>query len=111
MWTSSTPRRSAAWVTCPPSRDYAERATAAAAGSHVRGQIHRFATLAMILAGERKADDATDVAFRMLDLAVGMESGRVQDRVIAVRDAVRTQADGAAARELSERVQDVIGQG
>ena len=92
-------------------RDYAERATAVAAGSHVRGQIHRFATLAMILAGQEKADAATDVAFRMLDLAVGMESGRVQDRILAVRDAVRTHADGAVARELSERVQDVVGRG
>jgi hypothetical protein len=49
-------------------RDYAERVTAIAADSHVRGQIHRFATLAMILAGQGKADAATDVAFRMLDL-------------------------------------------
>jgi hypothetical protein len=90
-------------------RDYAQRAAAVAEGSHVRGQVHRFATLAMILAGERKADAAADVAMKMLDLAVGMESGRIQDRIIAVRDAVSTHADGAVARDLSDRVQDVIG--
>jgi hypothetical protein len=90
-------------------RDYAQRATAVAEGSHVRGQVHRFATLAMILASERKADAAVDVAMKMLALAVGMESGRIQDRIIAVRDAVSAHADGAVARDLSDRVQDVIG--
>jgi hypothetical protein len=88
---------------------YAQRATAIAGGSHARGQVHRYATLAMILAGERDADAAADVAGKMLDLAVGMESGRVYDRVRAVRDAIIAHADGAVAHELSDRVQDVIG--
>jgi hypothetical protein len=75
----------------------------------MRGQVHRYATLAMILAGERQADGAADVALKMLDLAVGMESGRIHDRILAVRDAITANADGAAARDLSEKVQDVIG--
>jgi hypothetical protein len=45
----------------------------------------------------------------MLDSAAGMESCRIHDRVIAVRDAITAVSDGAAARELSERVEDVIG--
>jgi hypothetical protein len=90
-------------------RGYAQRAAAIAKGSHVRGQVHRYATLAMILAGERRADAAADVALKMLDLAVGMESGRIHDRIIAVRDAISAHADSAAARDLSEKVQDVIG--
>lgn len=90
-------------------RQYAQQAVAVARESHVRGQIHRFATLAMILAGEREADAAADVALTMLDLAVGMESGRVRDRIIAVRDAVSAHADGTVARDLSGRVQDLIG--
>lgn len=64
-----------------------------------------------LLAGERKADAAADVAIKMPDLAVGMKSGRVQDRIIAVRDAVNAHADGTVARDLPDRVQDLIGRG
>jgi hypothetical protein len=45
----------------------------------------------------------------MLDRATGMESCRIQDRIIAVRNAVTAVSDGMAARELAERVEDVIG--
>jgi len=45
----------------------------------------------------------------MLDKAVGMESRRIQDRIVAVRDAITAVSDGGAARDLSERVEDVIG--
>jgi hypothetical protein len=43
------------------------------------------------------------------DDSTGMESCRVHDRVVAVRDAITAASDGVAARELSERVEDVIG--
>ena len=59
------------------------------------------------VAGE--VEGAAGIAGQMLDRATGMESCRIQDRVIAVRDAVTAVSDGAAARELSERVEDVIG--
>ena len=45
----------------------------------------------------------------MLDKATGMESCRIQDRIASVRDAVTAASDGAAARQLSERVDDVLG--
>jgi len=45
----------------------------------------------------------------MLDKAVGMESRRIQDRIVAVRDAITAVSDGRAARDLSDRVEDVIG--
>ncbi len=90
-------------------RSYAERSVAAADQSHMRGQVHRLATLAMILAGQGEVEGATGIAGQMLDRATGMESCRIQDRVIAVRDAVIAVSDGAAARELSERVEHVIG--
>jgi hypothetical protein len=90
-------------------RSYAERSVAAAGESHMRGRVHRLATLATIMAGQGDADAAAGVAGQMLDRAVGMESCRIQDRVITVRDAVTAVSDGAAARELSERVEDVIG--
>jgi hypothetical protein len=75
----------------------------------MRGRIHRLATLATILAGQGEADAAAGVAGQMLDSATGMESCRVHDRVVAVRDAITAVSDGASARELSERVEDVIG--
>jgi len=45
----------------------------------------------------------------MLDKAVGMESCRIADQIAAVRDAVTAVSDGAAARQLSQRVDDVLG--
>jgi len=90
-------------------RSYAERSVAAAGESHMRGQVHRLATLATIMAGQGEAEAAAGIAGQMLDRATGMESCRIQDRVIAVRDAVTAVSDGTAARELSERVEDVIG--
>jgi hypothetical protein len=80
-------------------RAYAERSVAAAGESHVRGQVHRLATLATILAGQGDADAAAGIAGQMLDRAAAMESCRIQDRIAAVRDAVTALSDGAAARE------------
>jgi hypothetical protein len=90
-------------------RSYAERSVAAAGHSHVRGQAHRLATLATILASQGDADAAAGIAGQMLDKAIGMESCRIADRIAAVRDAVTAVSDGAAARQLSERVDDVLG--
>jgi hypothetical protein len=89
-------------------RAYAERSVAAAADSHMRGQVHRLATLATIMADQGDADGAAHIAGQMIDRAVGMESRRIHDRVIDVRDAITAISDGAAARELSERVDEVI---
>jgi hypothetical protein len=88
---------------------YAERAVAGADECHLRGQVHRLATLATILAGQGEADTAANIAGQMLDKAVGMESCRIQDRIVAVRNAVTAVSDGQAACDLSERVEDVIG--
>jgi hypothetical protein len=90
-------------------RNYAERAVAAGTGAHMRGNVHRLATLATILAGQGDADMAAGVAGQMLDRAAGMESCRIHDRIISVRNAITAASDGAMARDLSERVEDVIG--
>jgi hypothetical protein len=63
----------------------------------------------VILAGQGDADAAASIAGQMLDKAVGMESRRIADRITAVRDAVTATSDGAAARQLSERADDVLG--
>jgi hypothetical protein len=90
-------------------RSYAERSVAVGDQSHMRGQVHRLATLATIAAGQGDAEAAAGIARQMLDKAAGMESCRIRDRVIAVRNAITTVSDGAAARDLSERVDDVVG--
>jgi hypothetical protein len=86
---------------------YAEQAVAMP-GTHRRGRVHRLATLATILAGQGDAEHAAAVGDAMLDLAEGMESRRIADRIAGVRKAVCAVSDGAAARELSERVDDVL---
>jgi hypothetical protein len=46
---------------------------------------------------------------RMLDQAVGMESRRIEERIVGVRDAIAAMSDGRAAAELTERVSDITG--
>jgi len=87
---------------------YAEQAVAAP-GTHQRGRVHRLATLATILVGQGDAEHAATVGGAMLDLAEGMESRRISDRIAGVRNAVCAASDGTAARELSERVTDILG--
>ena len=88
-------------------RDYAQQAVDASAQSHTRGRVHRLATLATILAGQHDTDTAASVAGQMLDQAVGMESCRIEERILKVRDAVVAAGDGHAARELVQRVGDM----
>lgn len=90
-------------------RGYAQQAVDASAQSHTRGRVHRLATLATILAGQGDTEAAASVAGQMLDQAVGMESCRIEERIVKVRDAVVAAGDGRAARELAERVGDMAG--
>ena len=71
--------------------------------------MHRLATLATILARQGDADQAASVAGEMLDQAAGMESCRIEERILKVRDAVTAAGDGHAAKELAERVEDMTG--
>lgn len=90
-------------------RAYAQQSVDAAAHSHARGRVHRLATLATVLAGQRDAEHAVGTAMRMLDHATGMESRRIHERIIAVRDAITTVSDGRASAELAERITDMTG--
>jgi hypothetical protein len=47
----------------------------------------------------------------MLDQAAGMESRRIDERIIQVRNVVAGLSDGRAAAELAERVADMTGSG
>jgi hypothetical protein len=78
-----------------PAQSYAEEALSTVELSHLRSQVHRFATLAMVLAEGADADAAVAAAQQMLDRAQGMESRRVRERVMAVCGAIRTQGIAA----------------
>ncbi len=87
-----------------PAQAYAEEALATIGRCHVRGQVHRYATLAMVLAARGELEQGAHAAVQMLDLAHGMESRRVRDRVLAVSDAISEHGDNIVARELAQRV-------
>ncbi|MFI5493569.1 hypothetical protein [Actinoplanes sp. NPDC051859] len=72
--------------------DHAREAVRTAPAAHPRGQVHRYAGLALVLAGRERADEAAAVGHHMLDRAEGMESGRIHDRVTQVVDAVKLYA-------------------
>jgi len=84
---------------------YADESVRTAPGTHLRGQIHRYAGLALILAARGDVDRSAHAAGQMLDRAVGMESGRIRDRVNSVIGALRphhTQAGIAAVLERAD---------
>jgi hypothetical protein len=90
-------------------RNYAQQSVDASGHSHTRGRVHRLATLATILAAQGDAEAAAAVAGQMLDQAAGMESCRIQERLLNVRDAVAGAGQGRAATELAQRVSDMTG--
>ncbi|MEU8267560.1 transcriptional regulator [Sphaerisporangium sp. NPDC049002] len=85
-------------------QEYAEEALVSADECHLRGQAHRLATLALILAERGDLEQAVAAGGRMLDRAVGMESGVMADRVVTVADALRPY-DGRVVREFLTRVE------
>jgi hypothetical protein len=89
---------------CSAALAYAREALSAAELCHLRSQVHRYATLAVILAERGEAEESTTIATTMLDRARGMESRRVRDRVLTVSKAIQAQGDSMAAREFGERV-------
>jgi tetratricopeptide (TPR) repeat protein len=90
---------------------YAQQSVNSAGHSHSRGRVHRLATLAVVLAGQGDAEQAAMIGRRMLDLAASMESRRIEERIISVRDAITSRSDGRAAAELAELVADLMGVG
>jgi hypothetical protein len=90
-------------------RSYAQQSVDAAAHSHTRGRVHRLATLATVLAGQGEAELAAGTAIQVLDQATGMESRRIQERIISVHDALTSASDGRASDELTERIADMTG--
>jgi hypothetical protein len=61
------------------------------------------------LAGQGDAEHAAATAMQMLDYAIGMESRRIDDRIMSVRDAVGAASDGRESPALAERIADMTG--
>jgi hypothetical protein len=84
---------------------YAAEAVRTAPHTHLRGQVHRYAGLALVLTARGELGRGAQTAGQMLDLAVGMESGRIHDRVDTVITALRpyqAQPDIAAVLERAD---------
>ncbi|GAA0734639.1 hypothetical protein Drose_28950 [Dactylosporangium roseum] len=82
---------------------YAEESVRMAAGTHLRGRVHRYAGLALIVAQRGDVDQAVHVGTQMLEYAEGMESGRIRDRVAQVAAALRPHARVPVVAEFLER--------
>jgi len=82
---------------------YAEESVRAGTTTHLRGQVHRYAGLSLILTARGDLDRSAHTASQMLDRVTGMESGRLHDRVTQVLTALRPHAAEPAVAELLER--------
>jgi tetratricopeptide (TPR) repeat protein len=84
--------------------EYAEEALRTADTCHLRGQTHRLATFALVLAERGDVDRAVSTAETMLDRAQGMESERITERVSTVVAALKP-FDSRVVRELLPRAE------
>lgn len=87
----------------PAAEDYATEAVRTAGSAHPRGQVHRYAGLAIIRAQRGNVDAALEPAHQMLDRVRGMESGRLNDRVASVRKALASRSEEPGVREFAEQ--------
>ncbi|RSM45935.1 transcriptional regulator [Actinoplanes sp. ATCC 53533] len=87
-------------------RSYAEESVRTAAATHLRGQVHRYAGLALVLTEGGEHDRGAHIAGQMLDHAVGMESGRIRDRINTVVRALRPHAAEPAVAAFLERADE-----
>ncbi|TDQ45388.1 transcriptional regulator [Actinorugispora endophytica] len=81
---------------------YAVESLAMVEQAHPRGQVHRFAGLAMVRAQAGRVDEALEPAWQMLARVRGMESGRLHDRVRSVRSALVSRSAEPGVREFAE---------
>jgi len=84
--------------------EYALEAVRTADATHIRGQVHRHAGLALALAERGDIDEAAAAAHRMLDCATGMESGRIRDRIGTVVETL-ARHDTPIVVDLVDRAQ------
>jgi hypothetical protein len=76
---------------------YAEESVRTSSETHLRGRVHRYAGLALIVAQRGDVDQAVQVGNEMLRYAEGMESGRIRDRLSHVAAVLRPHASTAVS--------------
>ncbi len=70
--------------------------------------MHRLGVLSGVLADNEQVDRAAAVAGAMLDQAEGMESRRIRDRIVQVREQLRPYETSSAAREICQRIDEKL---
>ncbi|WP_027343899.1 hypothetical protein [Hamadaea tsunoensis] len=93
----------------PAALTYAEESVHTANATHLRGQVHRFAGLALILAAKGDLDRSIHIGHGMLDRAEGMDSGRIHDRVTTVATQLRPHATDPTVAAFLERADLYLG--
>lgn len=86
-------------------RAYADEAVRTAPETHLRGQVHRWAGYALVLIAQGEIEEAADAATTMLDRAIGMESGRLHDRLTSVVSALRPYSAEPEVASTLERAE------
>src|SRR5262249_30271113 len=76
--------------------------------THLRGQAHRYAGLALILGAQGDLDRSVHIAGQMLDRAEGMESGRIHDRIAHVARVLRPHATEPNVAAFLERADECL---
>ncbi|MET9147710.1 transcriptional regulator [Streptomyces sp. NPDC004042] len=88
-----------------PAEVYA--AEAVATQTHARGRVHRLATLSDVQLRAGAADRAAETAVTMLDTMQGMESRRLQGRLITLRRSMARLGSRATA-DVVDRIDDTL---
>jgi tetratricopeptide (TPR) repeat protein len=88
--------------------EHALESVRTAPATHPRGQVHRYAGLALVLTGQGRTDEAAAIAEQMLARAEGMESGRIHDRVAQVVAAMRPHAGDPAVAAFFARAEHYL---
>jgi hypothetical protein len=88
-----------------PAITYAEESVRTPA--HTRGKVQRLATLTTVYLRQRDADRAAATASEAADLAIGMESQRLHDRLGKIRAGLLRQKT-ATALSAAERIEDIL---
>jgi hypothetical protein len=92
----------------PAAQTYAEESVRTAGATHLRGQVHRNAGLALILAARGDLDRSVYIADHTLDRAEGMESGRIHDRIEHVTRVLRPHAAESNVAAFLERANEYL---
>ncbi|MDS1269274.1 transcriptional regulator [Lipingzhangella sp. LS1_29] len=84
--------------------EYAAEAVRTVDQAHLRGQVHRYAGLALVRVQQGRVDEALEPAYHMLERFRGIESGRLHDRLRSVRLALTSRSTTPEIGAFAEHV-------